>query len=302
MRRTICSALALLALPVPALAGEPPLLPPPVREMLEASIANGNEADIATIAKIARQTNPGSADEINRMVASWKDRTRKTHEAVIREAGFADLWRGRIEAGGFRSTGSTSELGLSGSLNIKRTGIQWSHELSAVADYRRANGLVSRDRYLASYQPRYQFDPRGFAYGLVQFERDRSIGYNARYTASAGIGYKLIVSKPIDLQVDIGPSLRHADYVLDVSETKLGARGSLDLTWRISPTLTFRQTASGYAESDVYSLTALAALETKVSNRWAVRLSYNAQYESETLLTAGRDLDTLSRVTLTYDF
>jgi putative salt-induced outer membrane protein len=65
--------------------------------------------------------------------------------------------------------------------------------------------------------------------------------------------------------------------------------------------LTFKQTASGYAESDVYTFNALSALETKVATNWAARFSYTVQYESESLLT-DKAFDTLSRVTLTYDF
>src|SRR3546814_14259973 len=87
--------------------------------MLEAAIANGNETEIATVAKIAKQTNPGSADEIQRMVNSWKERTRTTRETVIREARFTELWTGKIEAGGFRSTGSTSEIGISASAAVQ---------------------------------------------------------------------------------------------------------------------------------------------------------------------------------------
>ena len=120
----------------PAWADYPVLLPPSVREMLEAAIANGNETDIATVAKIAKQTNPGSADEIQRMVSSWKERTKATNETVIREARFTELWTGKVEAGGFRSTGSTTELGISASAAIKRTGIQWSHKLAANIDSR----------------------------------------------------------------------------------------------------------------------------------------------------------------------
>jgi putative salt-induced outer membrane protein len=70
---------------------------------------------------------------------------------------------------------------------------------------------------------------------------------------------------------------------------------------RAPPTVTFKQTASGYAERDVYTLNALSSVETKVSTRLSAAFSYNIQYESETLLTS-RDLDTLSRLTLTYDF
>lgn len=287
-----------IALPLPAQAA---LLPPAVREMLEAAIANGNETEIATVAKIARQTNPESDEEIQRMVGSWKARTTATRETVIREAAFTDLWTGRIEAGGFRSTGSTSEIGISAAATATRNGIQWTHKLTASADYRRANGVTSRERYFGSYEPRYQFDPRGFAYGLAQFERDTSIGYDERYTASVGVGYKLIVSKPVDLSADIGPSVRHAQYVIGPRETKLGVRGSMALAWRATPVLTIKQTASGYAESDVYTLNALTSIETKVSTRWSAAFSYNVQYESETILQA-RDLDTLSRLTLTYDF
>jgi putative salt-induced outer membrane protein len=300
MRARLILPLLLSALPGIANADDT-LLPPAVREMMEAAIANGNETEIATVAKIARQTNPGSAGEIQRMVNSWKDRTKATRDTIIREARFTDLWTGRIQAGGFRSTGSTSELGISAAATATRTGIEWTHKLTASADYRRANGVTSRERYFGSYEPKYQFDPRGFAYGLAQFERDTSIGYDERYTASAGVGYKLIVSKPLDLSADIGPSIRHARYVTGEVETKLGVRGSMALAWRATPTLTVKQTASAYAESDVYTFNALTSLETKVSTRWSAAFSYNVQYESETLLQS-RDLDTLSRLTLTYDF
>lgn len=289
-----------LLLPAPALAADV-LLPPAVREMLEAAIANGNETEIATVAKIARQTNPESAGEIQRMVTSWKERTQATHDTLIREARFTELWTGRIEAGGFRSTGSTSEIGISVNATVSRTGLQWTHKLTASTDYRRANGVTSRERYFGSYEPRYEFDPRGFIYGLGQFERDTSIGYDERYTGSVGVGYKLVMSKPLDLSVDIGPSVRHAKYLTGERETKLGARGSMALAWRASPTLTFKQTAAGYAERDVYSLNSLTSLETKVASRWSAAISYNVQYESETMLSA-RDFDTLSRLTLTYDF
>jgi len=300
MRIPLAASLLLLAI-APAHAAENDLLPPSVREMLEAAIANGSESEIAAVAKIARQTNPGSADEIQRMVNSWKDRKKETHDTIIREASFAELWTGRIEAGAFRSTGSTSEFGISASATATRNGLQWSHKLFGSVDYRRANGLVSRERYVASYEPRYQFDPRGFAYGLTQFERDTTIGYDERYTASVGVGYKLIVSKPLDLAVDIGPAVRHVNYIDGPSETKLGLRGSGDLLWRMSPTLSFRQTAAGYAESGVYSLNTLSTLQTKVGKRWSAALSYNVQYESETFLTEG-NMNTLSRLTLNYDF
>ncbi|WP_157632442.1 DUF481 domain-containing protein, partial [Bacillus cereus] len=49
------------------------------------------------------------------------------------------------------------------------------------------------------------------------------------------------------------------------------------------------------------TVNSLTQLQTKVSTRLSAGLSYTVQYESETLLSA-RDFDTLSRLTLSYDF
>ena len=115
-----CLAILPFLFATQAWANAPALLPPSVREMLEAAIANGNETEIATVAKIAKQTNPQSADQIQQMVNSWKERTKATHDTVIREARFTELWTGKLEAGGFRSTGSTSEIGISAAAQVKR--------------------------------------------------------------------------------------------------------------------------------------------------------------------------------------
>ncbi|PZU60159.1 MAG: DUF481 domain-containing protein [Sphingobium sp.] len=280
---------------------EPPPLPAPVRQMLESAMASGNQGDIDTVAKVARQAYPESAAEVAAITNAYAERRAAEQKAKIREASVFEMWKGRGELGGFSSTGSTSEIGISAGLSIQRAGLKWSHTLTGSADYRRANGETSRERFLASYQPRYQFDPSGFIYGLAQFERDPIIGFDSRYTSSVGIGYKLIQTKKMDLSVDIGPSLRHVSYTDDGTETKVGGRSSLDFGWKLSPALTLRQTASGYVEDDLRSATAQTTLTTRLVSRLSMNLSYNIQYESQTPLTDER-LDTLSKATLVYDF
>lgn len=287
--------------PPPAVVLTLPALPPAVRDMLQAAIDSGNEADIATIAKLARQTNPKGAEEITAMVSAYTKRKEDERTRYVRAARFTQLWAGRGELGGFRSTGSTSEIGISASLSLQRTGLEWTHTIAASVDYRRANGETSRERIVASYQPKYQFDAQGFVYALGQYEHDPFLEFNARYTGSAGIGYKLIQERRMDLSVDVGPSVRHVRYTDGSNETKLGARSSLDFEWRLTPTLTFRQVASGYVEQDVRSLSAQTSLTTRLVSRLSANLSYNIQHETETPLTDEK-LDTLSKVTLVYDF
>ncbi len=286
----------------PALAEvEPKALPAAVRVMLETAIKNDNDADIAAIAKVAEQTNPEAKAEIAAMVNAHNQTREIKRVAQVRDAGMFDLWKGRVELGGFRSTGSTDEVGLSAGFAFQRQGLKWSHKLQGSADYRRANGATSRERFVLSYEPRYQFDPKGFVYGLVQYEHDPLIGYDTRVTGSAGIGYRLIQDRKIDLSMDAGPSVRHASYIDGTIEDKFGGRTSLDFGWKLAPTLTFRQNASLYVEDGVQSAAALSALESRFVPRLTARFSYTMQYEGESRFTV-EGLNTLSKVTLIYDF
>jgi putative salt-induced outer membrane protein len=307
MRQCLLTFLPVLCWPTIAFAQdaargkEPVPMPDAIRSMLQTAIASGNETDIASVAKVARQTVPGAAAEIDALVNAHREDLEVQRLERVTRAGFTQLWTGRGELGGFRSTGSTTEIGISAGISLTRTGVKWSHSLTGSADYRRANGETSRERFVAAYQPRYQFDEEGFAYALAQFERDPILGFSSRLTSSAGIGYKLIHDKKMDLSVDIGPSLRHVEYIDATSQTRLGGRSSVDFAWRISPTLTFRQNGSGYVEDNLRSLNAQTSLESKVLSRLSASFSYNIQFETETPISDEK-LDTLSKVTLVYDF
>jgi len=287
--------------PGAAKAPAPPPLAEPVRKMLEAAIASGNEGDIRAVSKIAQQTNPEASAEIAALVNQHRIVVEEARQVKLSDPHVFALWDGRGELGGFLSTGSTEEVGISAGLSVQRQGLKWLHKVQGSADYRRANGETSRERFVGSYEGRYQFDPKGYTYGLAQFERDPFLGYDSRYTTSIGVGYRVLQNKRMDLSVNVGPSLRFVDYTLDETESKLGARSSYDLAWKLTPAVTFRQNGSAYLEDELKSATLLTSLDARLVSRVTARLSYNVQREADTILTDGRT-DTLSKVTLVYDF
>ena len=65
-------AAVLVALLQPAKAQA--ALPDPVRAMIEAAIATGDRAKVATVVEIARQTNPQDAAEIDALDAAFRER------------------------------------------------------------------------------------------------------------------------------------------------------------------------------------------------------------------------------------
>ena len=293
--------IALLLCAEPAFATAPASLPDAVRDMLTAVIASGNDSDIDAVARVAKQTNPDAAAEVDAMVAEHRQDRTEANQERIRTARFFEIWSGKGEFGLFRSTGTASEFGVSGGLSLKREGLQWKHLLRVNADYRRANGETSRESILAAYEPRYQLNEKSFTYALVQYERDPFIGFDERYTASTGIGYTAVNSERTKLSLDTGPAYRYVNYTEDGIEERVGLRSSLDFNMKLTQTLTFQQNAYGYVEKDRTSLSSLTALDAKILSRLSTRFSYSTAFESQTQLTP-ESFDTLSKVTLIYDF
>src|SRR3546814_12783729 len=108
--------------------------------MLAAAIASGNDTDIDTVARIAKQTNPDAAPEVDALVNGYREQQNKDNEDLIRHADAFDLWKGNGEFGLLRSTGSSSEFGVSGRLHLTTPGLPWRQVISDRADYRRAYG------------------------------------------------------------------------------------------------------------------------------------------------------------------
>ena len=113
-------------------------------------------------------------------------------------------------------------------LALQRNGIAWQHRFNVTADYQSSNGRTSREQYLAAYEPRYQIDTSLFAYGLAQYESDRFQGYDARYSLSGGLGYKVLDGPAARLSVKAGPSWRHIDFVDGSRSNSLGGLAGLD--------------------------------------------------------------------------
>jgi len=293
-------------------------LPDPVKAMINAAIATGDKQDIAAVVKIARATNPEAHAEIDALMADYNALQVKSAAAALREkqeAGFFENWQGQGEIGGFRSTGNTSNLGLSGGLKLVKDAVKWRLNIKARADYERSAGSTTRDQLSATIEPNYKFDSSLYAYGLAQFERDRFQGFSARYTVSGGLGYELVKTEDVRLAIKAGPAIRITDFAGGGSKSSLAALAGLDFDWKISDHLKFSQDAGGtYAsdaqgfssavivvDSDNTSLTATSALEAKLLGALSARLSYTIEHETNP--PAGRiKTDTLSRATLVYDF
>lgn len=276
-------------------------IPPTIRAMLDAAMASGDENAVNTIVKYARVADPASGDASLKLASEWKEVRARERDERLREASALELWTGRIEAGGFASTGNTQVTGITGTANLQRESLSWRHKLRLQADYQRNAGVTSREHYLAAYEPNWKIDDRLYLYGSAQFEADRFFGYNQRYSASTGAGYNALRSPALTLDVELGPAFRYTDFTDGRLQSSPALRGSLDLNWKLSSGVTIKQNASAYAERFNSTVSSNTALSAKLIGPLSAQVSYAVQYESAP--PEGRvSTDTTSRASLVYSF
>ncbi len=287
----------------------PPETPPdPVGNMLAAAMATAKDAEVEAVAKLAKETNPENAMEIEeRLLAYRAERKRLRDEAAAAERArlaasrFWQNWKGEGQIGASQSSGNTESVGLSAGVALARKGIDWTHKFRAQADYQRTNGKTSVERYLSEIEPQYRINDRTFAFGLGRWEHDRILGYDTRWNLSGGLGYKVVDSKKMTLSLKGGPAFRQTDFVNGEEDTELTALAGLDFGWQISPTLRLTQVAStiiGEANGSTSSQTALSA---KLTGALSARIAYSAQIDTSPP-PGIESVDTQTRFTLVYGF
>lgn len=293
----------LLALPLllANTAAEDPVIPPTIKSMLDAAMQSGSEGDVAVIVKYAKTADPASADLVVKTATDWRNNRLAQANLKIREADFFDLVKGHAELGGYVSTGNTRNVGLTAAVEIKREALEWRHKLRLQADYQESLGIVSRERYVAAYEPNWKFDDRAYLYGAAQYESDRFSGFYDRVSVSSGTGYSAIKSPKVKLDVELGPAYRLTRFIDDKTESNLAARGSMDFGWKVSPTISVTQNASAYLQDANSTVSSRSALLAKLFGPFSAQFSYTMQYES--MPPIGRQTtDTTSRAALVVDF
>ncbi len=315
MKKIVCLAASLALFSVPAAAQQ---LPDAARTMIETAIATGDAEQVKAVVNTARAAFPEETAEIDAIWTAYEEEQARIaaaqaeqEAAEIRQASLLDNWNGEGQIGAFQSSGNTDEFGVTTVLALNREGIDWEHRLRLTADYRRQNGITSREQFQASYEPRYQINDQLFAYGLARYERDRLQGYTARYAVSGGLGYKVIDGPGMELSVKAGPAYRITQFTDGTKSSRIAALFGADFNWDITDNLTLTQDANSTLEtggeallivdSANTSLSATTGLEAGLTDKLSARLSWTIEYDSNPPAGAV-STDTLSRFTLVYGF
>src|SRR3546814_809750 len=117
-------------------------------------------------------------------------------------------WSGQGELGASTSSGNDESVGVTAGLQIAKEDLNWQHKFDALVDYRRTSGVTEKERLNTSYKGQRRIGKRLYAFGLLQYERDRPAGYYRRFSEGFGLGVRLVDQPDLRLDMDGGPAFR----------------------------------------------------------------------------------------------
>lgn len=299
MRRCAAAVFILVAGLGTAARAEPP--PEPIVRLITEAANSGDPAKLDQAAALAKSAYPGSAAEVDALVANLRAQAEAARIARLRELGFFEGWSGEGEIGASQTTGTARNTTVAVGLKLNRLGIDWQHHLIGLVDYQHSDGRTTDNRELASYEADYSFAPQLQATGLVQWEQDRFAGFDRRFTETAGVAYTIIGTPAVTWQASGGPAWRQTLFITNLSESDVSAHAATNFTWHITAGTVLTEDAGLYAgggDDTYYSTTALTA---SIFGNLSARLSFNINVESNPP-PGIENTSTISRVTLVYSF
>ena len=309
-------------------------VPDGIKDLLSTALSNRDRTTFDTVFNTALQTWPEERLNLFQMVQSlnpsWLSEEQaqevadfvaaeEAAEAASRARGvwyYLDpaLWNGQVQVGANVSSGDTDQQAGSLGLSFQRNfGPDWEHALDFKFDFARRSGETVQERFVAKYDGLYRAWEKGFIANFTQIEVDRFSGFDYRLTETVSVGYQLVDNDRHKLRVEAGPGFRInrvSEEIVDANgvvttvsdnQTEIIGRLAASYDLKFSETVSFNNTMSAIFGSEFTSLRNLASLSTKLTSSLALRLSFEANYDSPVPVGTSA-FDTITRATIAYDF
>jgi putative salt-induced outer membrane protein len=274
----------------------------PVPPETERLIRAATPAQIDVVAAVAKTANPNSAAEIDALVASIKAGAAEMRRQRLATLSVFQGWSGEGQLGGSVTSGNTEDTAVNVGIALNREGLMWNHHINAIADFQTTDGETTREAFRVGYQLDYRISDLWFAYGLLQWERDKFALLDRRFTESIGVGYTVLNMAPLSLVVDGGVAFRQTKYITpDTEENDVAGRVTAKFAWDIRPGIRFTEEAGGLFGGTTSTLFSRTALTVSLTGALSARASFDVNYESEPP-PGVETTDTITRFALVYSF
>jgi len=210
-------------------------------------------------------------------------------------------WSGSVAFGYLSSTGNTDDTSVNVDFAVAYSAKPWTHAAKGRAYGASKDSSTTAESYKLGWKSSYDFDARNYAFGAVDWNKDRFAGIVRQTFATLGYGRRILTGPRYVLNAEAG--VGYAEQKPSVGTTSDGATASLggDFTWNISDTASFDQTLYIFTASDNTFWESVSKLRASLVGNLGLSLSFTLKRNSD--VPAGTDKqDTLTAVSLDYAF
>jgi len=215
----------------------------------------------------------------------------------------SDPWDGSGEVGFINTSGNTETVALNMRLNFVRTGKRWRHRFTGTAMNTSEDGFQDNERYTVEVQSDRKLGEKSWLFGAFRWDADKFGSYDPQVSLTAGYGRQLMLSEKHELRAEIGGGYRKlTETFTKYSSSEAIARFLLDDWWQVFKTTRWTNRLLVEAGSSNTFTQFNTGLAVSMSDRFAVKLGFEARNNTKIPPGDSEHTDTITSVNLVYDF
>jgi putative salt-induced outer membrane protein len=214
---------------------------------------------------------------------------------------------GEVALGWIDVRGNTrnSTFNLKGELDYD-TG-PWHHSLVGQAISASSNGSNTAEAYMLKGKSKWDFTPIYYAFGGIEFDKDRYSAYEHQLFETAGLGWHVFKTPVHELNLEGGIGLTQSKFVVPDAAGKTSANGVIGIAaaeylWHISENATFSEKAQALVGGDNTLLTSNTELKATIVGNLSLALGYLLKYNTTVPNPNIKKADSLTSIGLAYKF
>ncbi|MEW5755717.1 MAG: DUF481 domain-containing protein [Pseudomonadota bacterium] len=215
-------------------------------------------------------------------------------------------FKGEAELGYTNISGNSDAENLVAKAKGTKEYDKWRHNAMLEATKSSSNSVDTAERYLASYKADYKLSDVDYAFGQLNYEKDKFSGYDNRISELLGYGRDLYKTETLFANAEISAGARqskltvpNADGDDSLSEAVVKLLGHLN--WKISDTTDFDEVLTYDIGDESRIAKSVSGLKTKINTALAMKVTYTITNNSDPV-PGKTSTDRETNVTLVYSF
>ncbi len=211
-------------------------------------------------------------------------------------------WSGKAMFGGVIARGNTETETINANFDVEYKLDRWAHSFGGSLLRTVADDVTSADRLELRAQSNYSLTERSYLFGKLRYEDDRFTDFAYQATATAGYGYRFIMTEATKLDGEIGFGARQTELrITGETEEDAIVRGAVNYEHKLTDTtLIYDKFLVEHGSNNTFLQNQLG-LQVKINETFALGVDYAVRHNTE-VLPGTDETDQVLTVNLVYGF